>query len=267
MRGGRTTLAVAAAMVIAAVAAPAAGAAVTVTQTDSPDPVDQGGTVTVTTTLTSDVAQHDLRAHINISRPGSQTPVDNTYLTLNADRRACQLTGASTAECGFGAGAGEHPGPRDDDRPGERVIPAAGAGLLLHRAPGLRLPDRLGQGGSTTQVNYPTEFKGSGKIKLTGVPATCTNSDFKAKAKVKAKKVSRTYAYLNGPKSEFGTPLPVSGVHGRIAKKQGSKLKVKIQAGALDPGFYELKIAAKRKGGQLKRSAIFQVCGPSFGLP
>ena len=41
-----------------------------------------------------------------------------------------------------------------------------------------------------------------------------------------------------------------------------------IQAGALDAGFYELKIAAKRKGGkQLKRTATFQVCGPSFELP
>ena len=125
----------------------------------------------------------------------------------------------------------------------------------------------LGSGGSTTQVNYPTVFSGSGKIKITGVPAACANSDFKAKAKVKAKKVSRTFAYLNGPKSEFGNPLPVSGVKGRIAKSKKAKLKVKIPAGALDPGFYELKFAAKRKGsGQLKRTAVFQVCGPSFRI-
>ena len=52
---------------------------------------------------------------------------------------------------------------------------------------------------------------------------------------MKAKKVTRTYAYLKGPKSEFGTPLPVSGVKGRIAKAKEAKLKVKIQAGALDP--------------------------------
>ena len=31
------------------------------------------------------------------------------------------------------------------------------------------------------------------------------------------------------------------------------------------PGFYELKIAAKQKGGkQLKRTATFQVCGSTF---
>ncbi len=39
-----------------------------------------------------------------------------------------------------------------------------------------------------------------------------------------------------------------------------------IPANSLDPGFYELRIAAKRKGGQLKRTATFQVCGPTFGI-
>ena len=124
----------------------------------------------------------------------------------------------------------------------------------------------LGSGASITQVDYPTEFSGSNKIKLTGVPATCTNSDFKAKAKVKAKKVTRTYAYLKGPKSEFGTPLPVSGGQGRIAKKKGRKLKVTIQAGTARPRLLRAQIAAKRKGGQLKRTATFQVCGPTFGI-
>ncbi len=119
--------------------------------------------------------------------------------------------------------------------------------------------------GSITQVNYPTVFDGSNKIKLKGVPASCTNSSFKAKAKAKGKKISRMYAYLKGPKTEFGTPTSGQRISGRIAKKQGHKIKAKIGANDLDPGFYELKIAAKQKGGkQLKRTATFQVCGSTF---
>ena len=71
---------------------------------------------------------------------------------------------------------------------------------------------QLGSGGSTTQVDYPTTFKGSNKVKITGVPGECTNSAFKVKAK--SKKANRVYVYLKGPTSEFGDPLPVSGVSG-----------------------------------------------------
>jgi hypothetical protein len=205
-----------------------------------------------------------MRAHVTMSRPGVQTPVDNTYLSFVTSNGTCTASGSSH-ECFFGN------------------IPAGGVVTLTASIQAnesfaqtvsvfrcvvqtnCEFEESLGSGASITQVNHPTEFSGSNKIKITGVPATCTNSDFKAKAKVKAKKVSRTFAYLNGPQSEFGTPLPVSGVKGRIAKSKKAKLKVKIPAGALDPGFYELKFAAKRKGGQLKRSAVFQVCGPSFG--
>ena len=86
--------------------------------------------------------------------------------------------------------------------------------------------------------------------------------------KAKSKKANRVYVYLKGPTSEFGDPLPVSGVSGRIKKAKGSKAKVKIAENTLDPGFYELKVSAKRKGkGAVSRSAKFQVCGPNFGFP
>ena len=67
MRIGRTTLAGVAGFAVMAVLAPAAWAAegVTITQTDSPDPVDQGGTVTLQTTITNTgTAQSELRAHV-----------------------------------------------------------------------------------------------------------------------------------------------------------------------------------------------------------
>ncbi len=265
MRSGRTTLAVAAAMVIAAIAAPSAWADATVTQTSSPETVDQGGTVTLATTITSAVAEPDLRAHIKITRPGTQTAVDSNYATFTTDKGTCTASGGS-AECLFGAVAANVPIHLTATVQANESFAQTVVAYKCTAPPACDFQTQLGTGASITQVDYPTEFSGSNKIKLTGVPTTCTNSAFKAKAKVKAKKVTRTYAYLKGPKSEFGTPLPVSGESGRIAKAKGRKVKAKIPADTLDPGFYELRIAAKRKGGQLKRSATFQVCGPSFGI-
>ena len=106
MGRGRTILAAAAAMAIAAIAAPAAWADVTVTQTDSPDPVDQGGTVTVQTTITNGpTAEPDpVRAHVRMSRPGTQTPVDNTYVYVHyLDRGRARPSGRPAFECDFGA--------------------------------------------------------------------------------------------------------------------------------------------------------------------
>jgi hypothetical protein len=265
MGRGRTLLAVAAAMSIAAIAAPAAWADVTVTQTDTPDPVDQGGTVALETTIANTGGpETDVRAHVRMSRPGTQSPVDNTYLDFTTSQGTCTPSGAGF-DCAFGdVPAGGVVSLNASVQANESF--AQSVSVFKCTVPtNCEFETPLGQGASISQVNYPTEFSGSNKIKFKGVPATCTNSDFKLKAKVKAKKVTRTYAYLKGPKSEFGTPLPVSGVKGRIAKSKKAKLKVKIEAGAFDPGFYELKVAAKRKGGQLKRTATFQVCGPSFG--
>ena len=266
MRSGRTTLAVTTAMVFGAIAAPAASAAIAVTQTASPDPVDQGGTVTVQTTLTNGpTAEPDARAHVKITRPGTQTPVDSTYLTFTTSLGTCTFSGGS-AECLFGAVPANASIQLTATVQANESFAQTVVAYKCTAPPACDFQTDLGTGASISQVDYPTEFSGSNKIKLTGVPATCTNSAFKAKAKVKAKKVTRTYAYLKGPKSEFGTPLPVSGEAGRIAKKKGRKLKVDIPANSLDPGFYELRIAAKRKGGQLKRTATFQVCGPTFGI-
>ena len=102
MRRGRTTLAGAgAALAVAAIAAPVALAAesATATQTDSPDPVDQGGTVTVTTTITNTGdPQADMQAHVSMARPGTQTAVDNTYLSFVPRREAARSRArASTA--------------------------------------------------------------------------------------------------------------------------------------------------------------------------
>jgi hypothetical protein len=260
-------LAAAAATSIAAIAAPAAWADVTVTQSGSPNPVDQGGTVTVTTTITNGPANETdpVRAHVRMSRPGTQTPVDNTYASFVTSVGACASTGPSGFDCNFGPLTGGQVVTLTATITANESFAQAVSVFKCLVPTNCEFETPLGSGASINQVNYPTEFSGSNKIKLKGVPATCTNSDFKLKAKVKAKKVTRTYAYLKGPKSEFGTPLPVSGVKGRIAKSKKPKLKVKIQAGAFEPGFYELKVAAKRKGGQLKRTATFQVCGPSFG--
>lgn len=266
MRPGRTTLAAAAALVLGALGAPAASADVTVTQTDSPDPVDRGGTVTVQTTITNNgAAEPDLHAQVGLSRPNEPTPVDDSYLSLTPSQGTCAPSGDS-AECELGAvGAGASVTMTAAVRANQSFAQTVSAYICTGPSGCDSGRTFLGTGSSVTQVNYPTVFKGSNKIKLTGVPETCTTSDFKAKAKVKANKVRRTYAYLNGPQSEFGGPLPGGGVEGRIGKARKAKLKVKVHAATLDPGFYELKFAAKRKGGsQLKRSATFQVCGRTF---
>ena len=271
MRPSRTLLILAATLVVGAIAAPSASAVVTVTQANSPDPVDQGGTVSYQVTLTSDIAEPDLRAHINISRPGSQAGVDSTYQSYSAvspNPNPCVLQ-PSSLECSFG---GVTPNQPITLTMTVLANESFAQNVLAYKCTTpppqpCDFQDNLGSSSVATQVNYPTEFSGSNKLKLSGIPAECTNSSFKAKVKAKAKKVSRIYASLKGPKSEFGNALPVSGVSGQIAKTDKRKLKVRIRADELDPGFYDLKFAAKRKGGpQLKSKAVFQVCGPTFGL-
>jgi hypothetical protein len=269
MRIGRTTLAGVAGFAVMAVLAPAAWAAegVTITQTDSPDPVDQGGTVTLQTTITNTgTAQSELRAHVRLARPGTQTAVDDQYVTLSPSQGNCSGgAGTSAAECVFGAVGASATVTINATVIANESFAQTVSAFRCTAPPQCDFESPLGSGGSITQVNYPTVFEGSSKIKLKGVPATCTNSSFKVKAKAKGKKVSRIYAYLKGPKTEFGTPTSGQRVSGRIAKKKGSKLKVTVAANNFDPGFYDLKIAAKQKGGkQLKRTATFQVCGSTF---
>jgi hypothetical protein len=268
MRIGRTMLAGAAGLAVMAVFAPAAWADVTVTQTDTPDPVDQGGTVTLQTTITNTGGNiPDLRAHVRITRPGSQTPVDDTYLSFSTSQGNCGApVGGSSAECVFGPVAPGASVTLNATVTANESFAQTVSAFTCIAPPQCDFENPVGSGGSTTQVDYPTAFKGSSKVKMKGVPAECTNSAFKLKAK--SKKANRMFAYLKGPFSEFGTPLPVSGVSGRIKKTQGSKLKVKVKADTLDPGFYELKVSAKRKGkGAVSRTATFQVCGPNFGFP
>lgn len=267
MRIGRTTLAGVAGLAVMAVLAPVAAASVTITQTDSPDPVDQGGTVTLHTTITNTgAAESDLRAHVRLARPGTQTAVDDTYASFSTSNGTCSGgVGSSGADCVFGPVAAGASVTLDATVTANESFAQTVAAYRCTAPPQCDFETPLGSGGSITQVNYPTVFEGSGKIKLKGVPTACTNSSFKVKAKAKGKKVSRIYAYLKGPKTEFGTPTSGQRVSGRIAKKKGSKLKVTVAANGFDPGFYDLKIAAKQKGGsQLKRTATFQVCGSTF---
>ena len=270
MRRGRTTLATAAALVVAAVVAPSAWGAMTVTQTDSPDPVIAGQFVTLQTTITNGpTAESDVRAHVNLSRPGSQTASEALYESFTTSQGTCAVASNSQgAECLFG------PVPANGSVQLNMTVRASQSFAQTVSVFKCTVPTNcefetaLGSAATTTQVNHPTVQNGTRKIKLTGTFETCTNSAFTAKAKVKNRniKLSRLLAYLKGPKSEFGTPLPSSGVSGQIGKTKRHKLKVKVPANTFDPGIYELKIVARRKNGkQFKRSSTFQVCGPTFG--
>jgi hypothetical protein len=259
---------VAASLALVAAGAGTASAAITITQTNSPDPVARGGTVTSQMTIanTGGPSEPDVRARASLTRPGgSEAGVDNSYLSFTSTQGNCAPAGAAAA-CELGTLA-----------PGASVTLSAtieanesfAQTVTAFKCPNptsCDFPTVLASSSEPTQVNYPTVEKGSGKIKLNGVPESCTNSSFKLKARAKAKKVSRMYAYLNGPESEFGIPLPGPGVRGRIKKTESSRLKAKVSADTLDPGFYQLKVSAKRSGGQLTRTATFQVCGPTFRL-
>ena len=252
---------------VAAVGASAASAAVTITQTDSADPVAQGTTVNYTVTVVSDVAVNGLHVSTAITRPGSRTPVDNRYLaplTSSRPNGSCTSAGPSTADCSI---AGTHPA-------GEPWIITASiqanesmqqvvTGYTCTAPPACDFHTDLGIGVETTQVDLPPRFRGSQKIKIKGLPSTsCASGRITIKAKAKAKKVNRFFAYLNGPKTEWGTPLLGDKVSGKIKKTENRKLKVTLPTG-LDPGFYQLKLVASQKGGsKLKRTATFQVCGP-----
>ncbi len=271
MRIGRTTLAGVAGLAAIAALAPAAWADVTVTQTASPDSVFPGGTATLQTTITNGpIAESDLRARVSLTRPGSQTKAKALYESFTPSQGTCSVSvSTGTVDCSFGAVAANAAVKLDASVQAKQSFEQT---VVAYRcgSPVCDVQTTLGTVATTTEVNHPTVYSGTSKIKLTGLFQTCTNSAFTAKAKVKNgnTKISRMTASLSGPESEFGAPLPPSNQDGRLKKAKGRKLKVKVPGNRLDAGFYDLKIVAKRKGGKkLTRTAHFQVCGPSFGSP
>jgi hypothetical protein len=258
----------AAALLIGAIAVPAAQADVTVTQTFSPQTPIAGTTATVHTTITNGpTAEPDLRAHVRLTRPGSQAIVrNNIYESFTASQGTCTIVSEGSVECSFGALPANAEVQLNAAIETNKSFEQTVAAYRCTAPPVCDSQTSLGTGGSITVVSHPTIFSGSSRVKLKGLPQACTNRAFTANAKVKGKKVSRVAAYLKGPKSEFGNALPGRGVSGRIAKTKKRKLRVTIPGDELDPGFYNLTVAAKRKSGRVKKTARFQVCGPTFGL-
>ena len=112
----------------------------------------------------------------------------------------------------------------------------------------------------TTLVDAPPVVTGSEKIKVAGLPDSCAHSSFTLKAKAKgAKKVA---ASLVGPLNSEGKP-PAGEVakNRRLGAAKGAKLKAEVDAGTLDPAFYEIKLAAKYYGKPKQTaSVLFQRC-------
>ena len=262
-------LAVAVGAIPALLGAPPAGATITVTQTGPAGAVEQGATVTYQATVANSAGaptEPDLRTHVALSRPTSDAPVDDQYLTFSTSQGSCQMQ-AKAVECQLGALAGGATVQLSATIEANQSFAQKVTAYRCTAPPACDFTTELGTSVETTQVNYPPELSGSKKISIKGLPPGCADASFKVKAKAKAKRVSRMYGYLSGPTTEFGTTLPTGQVHGRIAKSTGSKLKLKLKADKLDPGFYELKLTAKPKHGKtLTRKASFQVCGPTAGF-
>jgi hypothetical protein len=119
----------------------------------------------------------------------------------------------------------------------------------------------MGRDQVTTLVDAPPEISGSNKIKVSGLPNSCASSPFTLKATAKgAKKILAT---LRGPLNAEGKP-PNGGFSNTegLGSSNGKTLKAKVDAGSLEPAYYEIKLSAKYQTKPKQKSSVFfQVCG------
>ena len=240
-----------------------ASAAVSVTQTESADPVAEGTSVTYTVTLTNTGAQVDnARLTVQTMKSTDESPVENPYLSLTSTQGSCALNtggGFTGGQCAIGALAGGA---------SVQVVGTVQADFSMQHVASLASCDATGEfcfpqtsSSETTTVTHAPTFSGSKKIKVTGLPAQCASSTFKAKAKAGASGVKSVAASISGPRDEFGIPASGFKPPKQLAKQKGKKVKAKVQGATLPDGYYELAFLALRKGSpNLKRTVTFQVC-------
>ena len=251
---------------ICAAFATGASAAVAISQSESPDPVPQGGNVTSTILVSNPgAAVTGVQLQLGLTRAGQAAGAKDSYLSITPSVGSCTVSGTGNAgACSLGDMApGAVVGITAVIKTNESFDQTVRAFRCFDAV--CDFPEELGVSVGTAHVIIPPVISGSSKIKVNGLPSSCTSSKFTAKAKAKGA-ITRFYAYLSGPRNEFGTSLPSGSNSKRIKKGTKKKLAVPIKADTLSPGFYELKLTAKPKQGKAATTFVqFQVCGDFVG--
>jgi uncharacterized protein DUF11 len=247
--------------VVALVAAPAFGAN-SISQTGSPGVVKKGSDATYMVTVTNGGSSQEENTLVQMGsgEPGSSTPTSNIYKSVQPTQGSCEVPYPYLANCELGTLA---PGqtvqitavstiyePADHRA---ALVPCFVAYICGGPAPGDLVTVR-------TLVDAPPEIEGSKKIKLKRLPSACAERDFKFTATAKGAK--KIVAKWTGPHDADGGQDPDDPKQGGKFAAKGRKLKATFPAGKVEPGFYEIKLAAKYEGKPKQKTRVFlQRCG------
>jgi hypothetical protein len=253
------------AAVVSAVLASTAAASVTVTGSASADVVSRGATVTDTFTVANSTpgctyfCDGVYSLHMLLVRTKSDAPVDNPFRSVTTTFGTCRVDpvdsyGYHYAVCDFG--------PLSAMPATIQVVASIQANESFDNFAGIALDGQSIEENVNpiTQVIYPPDVSGSAKLVLKGLPPGCASEDLKLKARAKGD-IGRFTATLAGPRDEWGARYPDS--FGKtIAHAAGkSRLKAKIPASTLTPGFYLITFQAVSKGHPtLAKKVNLQVC-------
>ena len=232
-----------------------------VSMTGPAGPLPKGEEATYTTTVTNqgDAASEPLDSVVHLSsyRADGERPVNNPYVSATPSQGSCTPSNFDSSfgtyygqECSLGSIA---PGASATVTSVVTLNEAMDHNSYVHGGTG-------GQATVTTLVDSPPTVTGSEKIKLSGLPDACASKDFTMKAKAGgAKKIT---VQQRGPLQSTGNPI--SGEfpkNKKIAVEKGGKAKVPVDAGSLEPGYWELKIVAKFDGKPKQTTLVlFQRC-------
>lgn len=115
--------------------------------------------------------------------------------------------------------------------------------------------------GARTLVDAPPEVRGSEQIKVRGLPTGCVDRDLAFTAKASGAK--KLKASFSGPRNVDGGPEDGEGFASRsLGAEKGTKLRRALSAAELNPGYYEIKLAAKYDSKPKQQTLIWlQRCG------